>query len=353
MTTIDAVKAGRLRKFAFAGIAAVFAIGLGGCETSSNLLGSASPGPTALSPPPPSDTPAAVAQAPAAAQSKIAIAPVIGAPDSVGKQLQSQLTSAVTAKNIAVASGPADKPDYTLRGYVVSAREKSGTKVSYIWDVTDPAGARKNRITGEEILPASDNKDPWAGVTPQITQSIADKTAASMASWLPGQKGAPVASAGGGASVQTAAATPADALGATKAAAGGPTTGSLGGAPAGSITAIVPSVTGAPGDGGVALTSALQRELSRSGVQLANAPGGGVYKVEGKVAVGEAKDGKQPIQIDWNVKDPAGKKLGTVSQKNEIPQGTLDGAWGKTADAAAAAAAQGILKLLPQQKSTN
>ncbi len=74
------------------------------------------------------------------------------------------------------------------------------------------------------------------------------------------------------------------------------------------------------------------------------------YKVEGKVAMGQGKDGKQPIQIDWNVIDPTGKKLGTVSQKNEVPQGSLDGAWGKTADAAAAAAAQGIIKLLPAKE---
>ena len=67
--------------------------------------------------------------------------------------------------------------------------------------------------------------------------------------------------------------------------------------------------------------------------------------------MGPAKDGKQSIQIDWRVKDPKGKALGTVSQKNEVPQGSLDGAWGKTADAAAAAAAQGILKLLPQRRS--
>ena len=64
--------------------------------------------------------------------------------------------------------------------------------------------------------------------------------------------------------------------------------------------------------------------------------------------MGVGKDGKQPITIDWSVTDPSGKKLGTVSQKNEVPQGSLDGAWGKTADAAAAAAAQGIVKLLPQ-----
>jgi hypothetical protein len=65
------------------------------------------------------------------------------------------------------------------------------------------------------------------------------------------------------------------------------------------------------------------------------------------VTLGEARDGKQPIQIEWVVKDPQGKRLGTVSQKNDIPEGSLDGAWGKTADQAAGAAVQGIVKLLP------
>jgi hypothetical protein len=111
---------------------------------------------------------------------------------------------------------------------------------------------------------------------------------------------------------------------------------------------MVPNVVGAPGDGSVALTGAIQRELTRSGVSLTEQATAQTYKVEGKVVVGQGQNGKQPIQIDWDVKDPQGKKLGTVSQKNEIPQGSLDGAWGKTADAAASAAAQGIVKLLPK-----
>ena len=115
---------------------------------------------------------------------------------------------------------------------------------------------------------------------------------------------------------------------------------------------MVPQVTGAPGDGNATLASALQRELSRQGVALEDKPGAS-YRVEGKVVMGQTADGKQPIQIDWRVKDPQGKALGTVSQKNEIPPGSLDGSWGKVADAAAAAAAQGILKLLPQSKATN
>ena len=56
------------------------------------------------------------------------------------------------------------------------------------------------------------------------------------------------------------------------------------------------------------------------------------------------------VSLNTTLLSPTGKKLGTVSQKNEIPQGSLDGAWGKTADAAASAATQGILKLIPQTK---
>lgn len=302
----------------------------------------------------------APAMAPAVATAKVAIAPIIGAPDAIAKQLQTQLTAAAQKNQIALATSPTDKSDFTLRGYIVAAREKAGTKVSYIWDVTDPTGKRADRITGEEVAPGGAGKDPWSAITPQLSQTIADKTAMALAKWLATQKPAsvPVASAapqaGGaaapaGGGVRMAAATPGDAAAARNpsAAPAGPTTGSIG---AGNLSAFVPTVSGAPGDGSAALTSAIQRELTRSGVSLANATSG-AYKVEGKVVVGEGKDGKQPIQIDWHVKDPNGKKLGTVSQKNEIPQGSLDGQWGKTADLAASAAAQGILKLLPQQKA--
>jgi hypothetical protein len=218
-------------------------------------------------------------------------------------------------------------------------------------------------------------KDPWASVSPQIVDTIANKTTASLTTWLPTQSPPAIAAttppaAQANAALSGATQTPAPQSTAVTspppaaaapppaAAAPGPTTGSINRdtavasvGSAGGMNAMVPSVTGAPGDGSIALTSAIQRELSRNGVNLADKASAQTYRVEGKVVVGEGKEGKQPIQIDWNVKDPQGKKLGTVSQKNEIPQGSLDGAWGKTADAAAAAAAQGILKLLPATKT--
>jgi nucleoside-triphosphatase THEP1 len=98
---------------------------------------------------------------------------------------------------------------------------------------------------------------------------------------------------------------------------------------------VVITVTGATGDGNTSLKDALTEELS------------GAYRVEGAVALSPAKDGKQSIHIEWTVRDPSGKKIGTVSQRNEIPAGALDGKWGVTAKAAAGEAAWGIAKLIP------
>jgi hypothetical protein len=247
-----------------------------------------------------------------------------------------------------------------LRGYIVAAKEKSSTKLSYIWDVNDSGGKRVNRITGEEAVAGAPGKDPWSGVTPPTTQTIAQKSASSFSAWLPSGGTAQAAIASASPSGVGIAADPnAIALNATpngtstqglrpqQVSANGQTTGSLGRE---TVTALVPSVSGAPGDGSSALTMAIQAELSKNGVSLAEqSAAASSYRVEGYVKVGQPRDGKQAVQIDWQVKDPAGKKLGTVSQKNEIPEGSLDGAWGRTADAAAAAAAQGILKLLPNK----
>jgi hypothetical protein len=332
------------------------AVALAGCESGQSILGQGNATPETQV------TQQAAPQPPKTNQPRVAIAPVIGAPDNVAKQMQSEMASAVERNKVTIVTG-AEKIDYTLRGYVVAAKEKTQTKVSYIWDVTDAAGRRVNRIAGEELAPGTPSKDPWASVSPQLSQQIAQKSSTSFASWLaqnpPQPSGPAVASAapvGVGAApsapqsgVTSASATPQPIS--TAATTQGPQTGSISRA---DVTAVVPAVTGAPGDGAQSLTGAIQAELSKNGVLVT--PGSAsptAYRIEGVVKVGAARDGNQPIQIDWNVKDPQGKKLGTVSQKNEIPEGSLDGAWGRTADAAAAAATQGILKLLPQKTASN
>jgi hypothetical protein len=374
---MDAAAARRQHlRVALAVIMASAGLGLAGCENSLSLFGSTNLATqeTAVAPPPPA--------APQPALAKVAVAPIIGAPDAIGKQIQQEFTSAIEKQRVTVAANKDERVDYTLRGYIVAAKDKNATKVSYIWDITDPSGKRVNRITGEEMVAGGASKDPWAAVTPAIAQSIAGKAANSFASWLPAHaaqgaiaSGATTQPAGIGAPAvatgDTAAAKsrPAVALkqppaqpsqppaqtvatGPTPAVpAAGPTTGSI--ARDGQVVAVVPSVTGAPGDGSNSLSAAIRNELSSKGVTVTDKPTTLAYRVEGTVTVGQAREGKQPIQIEWLVRDPQGKKLGTVSQKNEIPEGSLDGAWGPTANQAAGAAAQGIVKLLPPKAAVN
>lgn len=355
MTTNDAAAARPWkRSVALAALAALFGAGLSGCGTSGNLLGNdaTAAAPQAAVVQPPTPAPAAKQQA------RIAVAPIIGAPDSVAKQLTGQLTDAMGKQKVPVASS-GDKAEYTIRGYIVAAKEKAGTKVSYIWDVADPTGKRVNRVTGEEMVAGSQNaKDPWSSVTPQLMQTIADRTATQIAQWLPTQEGAQVAAAGTpppsgtGVPVTPAAAqagtppaaTPGRPLPATATATPPATPASAPGS--GELRISMPRITGAPGDGEQALSDALQREMSKNGVAIGDRPGASAYKVEGKVTMGQGREGRQPIQIDWIVRDGNGNRLGTVSQKNEVEQGSLDGAWGQNAEMAASAAAQGIIKLM-------
>jgi hypothetical protein len=327
---------------ALAGLTALLGVGLGGCGTSNfNLFGS-------------SDTVAPEAQpqttqAAPVNQTKIAIAPVIGAPDAVSKQLSVQLTSAIEKQRITVTKSSADKADYTLRGYMVAAKERNGVKLSYIWDLTDGASKRVSRIQKEEVVPGGDSRDPWASVTPQVIQTIADKTAESLNSALAGlaptSAGAASPSGVGAPSAQPSKAGQPIAT----APAAGPT------ATTGSIprsveaAANVTRVTGAPGDGNDSLAAAMRQELRN--LKLAE-PGAGraAYAVAGKVALAQPKDGKQNIKIDWHVCDPANMFVATVHQSNDISAGALDKAWGQTANLAAQAAAAKINDVIEQDR---
>ncbi len=294
-----------------------------------------------------SDAPLATASpiAPAVQMSKFAVALPLGPPDQAGKLLQDQLRAAIEKKNITVAKLPTDKSEYTLRGYVVSGLDKGKSKISYIWDVTNGAEKQVHRISGEEVIAAVKGKDQWTGLTAQVAELIASKTATSVATWLPTQAPAaaasvPMANNAASPSLSTPAALP---VASAVPLAPATQTGSISRGPA----TVMSNVIGAPGDGNSSLAAAIQGELRKNGVALASTPDAQTYRVEGKVAVAQGKEGKQPIAIDWTVVDPAGKKLGVVSQKNDIPQGSVDGAWGQTATAAAEAAAKGIIRLLP------
>ena len=281
---------------------------------------------------------------------RMALAPIVGAPPNITDQLTQALVAAGKDRKLTLTPGTASAP-YTLRGYLVASIEKKGAKISYIWDITDPKGGRVGRVSGDETIPTRSGSDPWSGVDSGVLHSIAGKTASQVAATL--------AQGGGGTPPPTTSGPPAG--GSPAAVSSGPPGGgaqsrparnstAVADTPAGEVLVLVTPVSGAPGDGQTSLTAAMKKRLFAGGVKLATAPSRSVYTVKGSVSLTDAAGGKQNIHIDWLVLAPGGKRLGTVSQQNTIPKGSLSGPWGAIADAAAVKAASDVIKLLPPSR---
>ena len=101
-------------------------------------------------------------------------------------------------------------------------------------------------------------------------------------------------------------------------------------------------VSGAPGDGNIALARAMRAELVKAGQDMADATGRADFTLSGVVTVAPAPGNAQRVEVDWLVLDANGKEAGRVVQLNEVPKGMLSLAWGDVAYVVAAEAAGGV-----------
>jgi hypothetical protein len=272
----------------------------------------------------------------------VTFANLIGPPKTVGDQLTQQLVSAAQQKNIPVVTDKSQPSTYTVQGYLAQSNDNKSEKFSYILDVTDKSGKRVHRILGEESVPAKPGAQPWGSINQNAMQKIATRTASDLAAWLPTQGGA----AGTAGATPAPAATPV----AEKPPAEHPRRTASASRRSEPIAAMVPPVSGAPGDGRTSLTNALRERLKARGVQIATTGGNDVYRISGKVTMGPAPGGNQRVQIVWKLLSPKGGDLGTVTQQSDVPNGSLDKSWGSAAVAAGNAAAAEIIKLLEKNR---
>ncbi|GAA6211686.1 hypothetical protein NBRC116602_14270 [Hyphomicrobiales bacterium 4NK60-0047b] len=281
----------------------------------------------------------------------VGFAPLVGVPANVSTKMLAALKAKTRAKNIPVTEEIATA-GYLVRGYLVASPHSKGGKLSYIWDINDKKGVRIHRVLGNEILQGGKTSNGWALVNDQVINKVADASSGKLAGWfssarnrVPAQKQSPqngspkrinqIAKLDQG----TRDGTPGDPI----------ITGAVSKAPRGLLTQVKP-VVGAPGDGRISLTNALRRELSKNGIALSSRKVAGSYTVQGSVRLNKVSGKSEKVNIVWKVYDSTGNRVGTVSQNNVIPTGSLNGAWGPTAVAAASAAAKGIVKLLPAKK---
>ncbi len=87
--------------------------------------------------------------------------------------------------------------------------------------------------------------------------------------------------------------------------------------------------------------------LGRAGVALAEeGEAKPRFALSCRVTITPPKAGKQQVTVRWVLAVPGGRELGQVSQQNDVPAGSLDGAWGDIAFLVATAAAPGIADLV-------
>ena len=181
---------GHCRMGSLGAIAVVSAISavLTGCGSLPFLSGSSPPSdPVTLQAPAATQTTAAT-PAPAATPArtaspliKAALSPIVGVPPALYGQLVRQINQAADRDNIALMVDQGASGDFSVRGYIIAGRNKSKIIVTYIFDIADSAGRPARQVKGEETTEAGANAaDPWAAVTPVMTQSIAEKLVAAL-----------------------------------------------------------------------------------------------------------------------------------------------------------------------------
>jgi len=113
---------------------------------------------------------------------------------------------------------------------------------------------------------------------------------------------------------------------------------------------MVAGVYGAPGDGNVALETAIRTILVNADIPVSDTLEGCNVAVSAEVSR-FASVGAEQLSIVWKVIDADGLPLGDVSQVNTVEPGSLDIAWGTDASLAARGARDGIVAIMRRPRA--
>jgi hypothetical protein len=276
-------------------------------------------------------------------------------PAPVGAQFALLLRDAAARRGMKVITGDFVQ-GVRISGFFTSFPEGGDRVIGYDWQVTDPAGLQLQHITGEERAPDGDAfpQDVLARIAEATAENLASRMLqlgfSTRAAGMPPPPDA-FLTAGPGAErdidyetlygpqgspqkVETAPLTAAPPQKAVD-------------KPGVAIRSVaVLEVTGAPGTGNAELRRAMKQVLSEAGWPVVDKPQPDALSVTGTAEIGPPLAGKQRVKLAWTLKRPDGREVGTVSQSNDVPAGSLDSGWGETALYAAQAAAEGIAGLV-------
>ena len=255
----------------------------------------------------------------------VMIAPIAGLPGPLNTQLADSIAEAAQALDVAAVTRSAGRSASLLQGQAEIIDGADGKDLVFRWMLSSPDGLVLDQTEMRVRAFDATAQDPWLVFANSDLAPIVNRTAGYLYQMLyrPTELAA-----------RPEAPPPLDL--------------DYGG----TFRIFVQPVSGAPGDGNIALTEAMTNLLKRKDllipITLVPSPTPTSYIVAGRVERSRLSDQAEDITIDWDLKSPDGEVLGTAGQQNQIAAGSLDGEWGDTAVFAVEAAAEGILSLLIQ-----
>jgi hypothetical protein len=226
-------------------------------------------------------------------------------PDQSAESFAQALSVALQNQEVPAVEGPAQPGDWHL---AVTAGLHGATVVP-VYTVVDPNGRDRGKTEGKPLASAD-----WSAATPVTLARAAIDAAPGIADMLTGiQHADPNSLYNRPAKVQ------------------------------------VLDVTGAPGDGNLALTRQMRTLLTRLGPVVQPTADGADFIVRGTVKLVPIAGDQQRVEIQWSVAAPGGDERGRVVQLNNVPAGSLNGYWGDVAIAVAQEAAGGVRDVILRQ----
>ena len=230
-------------------------------------------------------------------------------PDHAAGTFATALADALQNQEVPAVAGPAQQGDWRL---AVDAGLHGATVVP-VYTVLDPMGKDKGKAEGKPVASAD-----WAAASPATLTLAATDVAPGIADLLSRIQAAqqhadPNSLYNRHARVQ------------------------------------VLDVTGAPGDGDLALTRQMRTILAGLGPIVQETPIGADFIVRGGVKLVPIGGGQERVEIQWSVVNPKGDERGRVVQLNDVPAGSLNGYWGDVATAVAQEAAGGVRDVILRQ----
>lgn len=246
----------------------------------------------------------------------VSVPPVTGSTRPMGELLSSAVARALEKKyEIPAAVSGLDRSRFLLAGHVIYNQPGSNaaTDISVYWTLTE----RNKDLVGDFVQDIDVTAVEWDYGSPQVIELIGNDASERAATMILGDR------------LDDANR---DRL-------------------LGRKGVYLADVTGAPGDGNMALRRAMSVALAGAGVPIAMESEKSAFNVRGSVELGDPENGAQAVRILWEVFDIDGKMLGRADQANAVPAGSLDGRWGQTAAFVAAAALDGILNIINEHRS--